>query len=118
MALHRVLGCRLLAIAFAQHLILQAAGQGNHIFFLGILCQIFLAFLAGSLSFLCTLSVHLSLLLGKIVLYDLLGFAVRHLQLVSRNHVLDRLCEVIDVHVGSSTHLHKLLSDAQSEGIA
>jgi len=86
-ALHLILGARLLAVAFLQYLILQTAGQSDDTLLLCILSQIFLAFLAGSLAFLGTLSLHLLLLFLEIVLHNLLCFAVRHLQFVTLQHI-------------------------------
>ena len=89
MTLHRVLGGRLLAVAFLQHLILQTAGGGDDAFLLGVLLQIFLAFFLGSLTLLGTCGIHGSLFLGEIVLHNLLCLTMRHLQLAAAQHVLD-----------------------------
>ena len=114
MALHRVLGRRLLAVAFLQYLILQAAGQRHHVGLLGILCQIFLTSLLMGLTLLRTLCLHLLLLTAEVVLYDALGIAVRHLQLVAGYHVLDGGGKIINIQI-SCTHLGQLLSNTETQ---
>ena len=113
MAHHRILGGRLLAVALFQHLILQAAGQRHDTFLILILCQELLTSLLVHLTLRLALSLHFLLLLLEIVLHNHLSLTVRHLQLLALNHVLDGLNEVLGTDA-LSTHLGKLLSDAQT----
>ena len=113
MAHHRVLGGRLLAIALFQHLVLQATGQRHYTILILILGQELLTSLLMHLTLRLALSLHLLLLLLEVILHNHLSLAVRHLQLLTLDHVLDGLSEVLGTDV-LSTHLGKLLSDAQT----
>ena len=73
MAFHRILGSRFFAIAFFQHLILQAAGQCYHTILFGILCQIMLTCLFMCLALLGTLLVDFLFLCSKELLHNTLS---------------------------------------------
>ena len=68
------------------------------------------------LTLLGTLGLNLLFLLLEILLHNHLGLAVRHLQIVSFQHILDGLSKVLGTDI-LSTHLRQLLADAQAQGI-
>ena len=70
-------------------------------------------YLAGSRTF----CIQRLLLLCKIILYDFLGIAVRHLQLLTSQHILDGSGKIINVQV-VGTHLQQLMANAQPKSIA
>ena len=117
MAHHGVLSCRLLAVTFLQHLILQTAGKRHDAVLLGILGEVFLTSLLMHLALLGALSLDLLLLLGKIFLHNRLGVTMRHFQFVTLQHILDGLCKIVGTDI-ISTHLGKLLTDTQAQCIA
>ena len=83
----------------------------------GFLSQIFLTGLLVHLALLGALSLNLLVLLGEILLNNRLSLTMTHLQLLTLQHILDSLCEVVGTDV-LSTHLGKLLTDSQAQSIA
>ena len=116
MAFHRVLGCRLLTVAFLQHMILQAAGQCDDTILLAILCQILLASLLVLLAGFLALLVDFLLLGSKILLHNALGITVRNFQLITSNNVLDSLSKIVNIQCGT-THVGQLLTNADSQSV-
>ena len=108
---YRILGRWLLTVTLLEHLVLQTAGKGDHTLVLGVLGQVFLTCLLMYLTLLVALSLELLLLLLKIVLYNHLGIAMRHLQFTACQHILDSLCKIVGINL-LGTHLGQLLTDA------
>ena len=109
MALHLVGSCRLTAVALTEHFILQTTGQRLHTGLLGVLSEEVLALCLGGFS------LFLRFLLEE-GLYGSLCFCVCHLS-VGSEHILDSLCEVVDVEL-CSIHLLQLVPDAHAKGVA
>ena len=116
MALHGVLGAGLLAVAFLQHLILQAAGQGDDAVLLGILGQVFLTCLLMYLALFGALLVDLLFLCSEILLHDTLGLAALYLQLITCQNILDGLREVVNIELGT-THIGQLVTNTDTQCI-
>ena len=112
-AFHLVGGFWFSAVALAQHLVLQAAGQRHHTVFLAVFSQIFLTlFFLGLVPFSRRGTLFFLLLLEKF-LHNHLGLLRIKLRLSASHHVLDGLCEVVDIESFGS-HVAQLASDAQS----
>ena len=117
MALHLVGSLRLAAVTLFQYFILQSAGQCDHTLFLGIVGQELLTVGLGSLALLGTLGAHLLVLLLEELLHNDLCVAVTDFQLVARNNILNGGGKIINADGLSNTHLHQLLTNAQSQCI-
>ena len=113
MAFHLIGGLRTLARSFLQNQVLQTALAGYHTFFLGIGCQIFLAFFLGNLAFRFFFAVQFLFLLLEIGLYNGLRLTVSYLRILSFQHVLDSCCEVVHIELVDA-HLQQLLTDAET----
>ena len=113
MALDRVFGTGLLAIAFLQHLILQTTGEGNDAIFLGILSQILLASLLSHLAGFLALLVDFLFLSGEELLHNHLSLATLYFQFLATKNILDSLCKIVDIQF-LTTHVCQLVTNANT----
>ena len=108
-AFHLVGGRRLVAVALAQHLVLQPGGEHHHALFFAVLGKEVLALGLGILGLFLGFSL-------KEVLHNHLCFLLVELQPAGYG-VLDGLPEVVGVYI-CCAHLRELSADADAQSVA